>query len=454
MRFELLQGKSFTGVSTDSRTIAPGVLFVAIRGERFDGHKFVDAAFERGAFAAIVDAAGATGVASPIPLLVVDDTVKALGALANAYREKFDLPILGVAGSNGKTTTKEMITAVLARKYRVLGTEGNLNNHIGVPQTLFRLEKKHEVAVVEMGTNHPGELALLCSIARPTMGLITNIGREHLEFFSDVDTVEKEETTLFDSLKAKGSTFFVNYDDERVRRHVPRGARAITYGMKRGAKIRGKIVGHSAEHCAVLEVSGGILRKPLRIALGITGDHHARNALAAAAVGLTMRVPATGIASALEQFRPAGKRMEIVTVGGVTIINDTYNANPDSMLAALETLVASRGDGKCIAVLGDMRELGEKSVEEHRAVGAEVRRLGIEYLLTIGEQARQMHEAFGADGGFHYDQKNALAEYLAELVSEGDIVLVKGSRGMRMEDVVTFLASQLASSAPKYSHSR
>lgn len=453
VRFASLKGKSFTGVSTDSRSIAPGVLFVALRGEHFDGNKFVDAARERGALAAIVDAKGAGAVASDIPLLVVDDTVKALGTLANVYREKFEIPILGIAGSNGKTTTKEMIAAVLARKYRTLSTEGNLNNHVGVPQTLFRLEKSHEIAVVEMGTNHPGELALLCSIARPTMGLITNIGREHLEFFSDLETVEQEECSLFAALKEKGSTVFVNDDDERIRRHVPRGVKTVTFGMSRRGKVRGKIIGHNASHGATLEVRGGTLREPLRIALGIAGDHHARNALAAAAVGVTLRVPATAIKAALEEFRPAGKRMEILAVGGVTIINDTYNANPDSMLAALQTLAAMRDGGKCIAVLGDMKELGAKSAEEHRAVGVEARKLGIEYLLTFGEQARLMHETFGPDGALHYDQKNALAEYLAELVSEGDVVLVKASRGMRMEDVVTFLASQLTSSVPRYSHS-
>ncbi len=452
--FASLKGRSFSGVCSDSRSVAPGNLFVALRGERYDGHEFVDGAYEHGALAAIVDQSGAAAIRSTIPLLIVDDTTVTLGALAQAYRLKFTIPVLGIAGSNGKTTTKEMITAVLETKYKVVSTPGNLNNHIGVPQTLFKIERRHHVAVIEMGTNHPGELALLCSIALPTMGLITNIGREHLEFFGSVDGVEEEESTLFRHLPQAKATAFVNHDDARVLRRVPRGVRTVTYGMKRGANIRGRIVDHAASNCAVLEISGGTIRKPLRIALGVPGDHHAQNALAAAAVGVTFHVPATKIKSALEAFQPAGKRMEVVKLGGVTILNDTYNANPDSMLAALRTLAASRSSGKCIAVLGDMRELGERSGEEHTAIGLEARRLGIEYLLTIGEQARKIHNAFGPEGSFHYEQKSALAEYLVELVSEGDIVLVKASRGVRLEDVVTFLASQLESTVPRYSHSR
>ena len=182
--FASLKGRSFTGVCSDSRSVVPGNLFIALRGERYDGHKFVDGAYEHGALAAIVDRAGAAVIASTLPMLIVDDTTNTLGALAQAYRSKFKIPVLGIAGSNGKTTTKEMIAAVLGTKFRVVSTQGNLNNHIGVPQTLFRIEKNHHVAVVEMGTNHPGELALLCSIALPSMGLITNIGREHLEFFA------------------------------------------------------------------------------------------------------------------------------------------------------------------------------------------------------------------------------------------------------------------------------
>ncbi len=434
--------------------MSPGDLFVALRGARYDGHKFVDGAYEHGALAAIVDRTGTGAVRSSIPLMIVDDTTKAYGALAMMYRLKFKIPVLGIAGSNGKTTTKEMIAAVLSTKYAVVSTEGNLNNHIGVPQTLLRIEKRHQVAVVEMGTNHPGELELLSSIAQPSMGLITNIGREHLEFFGTVDGVEQEEATLFRMLPATGATAFVNDDDARVKRRTPQHVRSVTYGMTGGAKFRGRIVGYAASDCAVLEVSGGTVRKPLRIALGIPGDHHAHNALAAVAVGATFRVPGALMKSALENFRPAGKRMEILKVGGVTILNDTYNANPDSMLAALRTLVASRSGGKCIAVLGDMRELGDRSAEEHAAIGLEAKALGIEYLLTIGEQARRIHDAFGKEGAFHYEQKNALAEYLAELVSDGDIVLVKASRGVRLEDVVTFLASRLESTVPRYSQSR
>ncbi len=454
VRVESVKGKTFTGVSTDSRTVGEGNLFIAIHGEKFDGHRFVDQAFELGAAAAIVDGNGRALVRSSIPLLVVDDTTQSLGNLASVYRRKFDLPVLAVAGSNGKTTTKEMIAAVLRKKFSVLSTEGNLNNHIGVPLTLFRLEKKHDVAVVELGTNHPGELGWLCAITQPTMGLITNIGREHLEFFADVDGVEKEESTLFGSLKGvSGATAFVNMDDHRVVRSVPHGLKkTVGYGITGRPTYGGKIVGRGANGAAMLQIRGGTVRKPFPVALSILGDHNGLNALAAAAVGLSFRVPWAKVKEALEEFQPTSKRMEVLTVNGVTVLNDTYNANPDSMRAALHTLAGMRGAGKCIAVLGDMRELGGGSAEEHLGIGQEARSLGIEYLLTIGDQGKHINEGFGRDGGFHYDQKSTLAEYLAELVGPGDVVLVKASRGMKLEDVVTFLASQLGSPVPRYGH--
>ncbi len=447
-----LRGRSINGISTDSRTVQPGNLFFALRGENFDGHRFVDEACARGAVAAVVDPEGLARVAVTVPLLVVPDTTVALGMMAMAYRNRFDIPVLAVAGSNGKTTTKEMIAAVLRTKFKVLSTEGNLNNHIGVPLTLFRLERRHEIAVVELGTNHPGELVRLCAIVRPTMGLITNIGREHLEFFGSLDGVEQEEGTLFESLRGMPvrTTAFVNADDPRVVARLPRGLRAVTYGALRGAAVHGSVVSRTEQGTAVLEFAGGRVKKPVRAALAIPGDHNALNALAAAAVGLTLLVPARNIKQALEKFQPASKRMEVSVYRGVTILNDAYNANPDSMLAALRTLAASSASGKRIAVLGEMRELGEHGPEEHVRIGREAAALGIDYVLTYGPLARHIHDAAQGTFAVHYDQKNIMAEYLAELVPPGDVVLVKASRGLKMEDVVTFLAERLQSTVPMY----
>jgi len=447
---ERFNGKTVTGVSTDSRTVRPGDLFVAIRGERVDGHAFLRDAFAKGAVAAVVseDPTAEAGW----PILVVDDTVKALGELARMHRRRFSLPVLAIAGSNGKTTTKEMIRQVLEERYRVLSTEGNHNNQIGVPETLFRLENAHEVAVVELGTNHPGELGDLCAVVEPTHGLVTGIGREHLEFFRTLQGVAKEEGTLYDALAVrKDGVAFVNADDLRVAARARRVRRRISYGMTaRGVGIRGTILGVDEQGCARLRCVYRKSGQGVEIELRVPGIHHAGNALAAATVGFAFSVPGRKIKERLERFRAVGKRMEVLSVGGVTIFNDTYNANPDSMAAALQTLAVARVSGKRIAVLGDMLELGAVSAREHTRLGREAARIKLDYLLTIGEETKRTHAAAGKGFAVHYDQKNVLAEYLAELVAPGDAVLVKGSRGMGMEDIVTFLTERLGAAAARH----
>jgi len=443
VRRELLAGRSVNGVSTDTRTIQPGNLFVALRGERFDGGAFVTQALAKGALAAVVSPDFPTGNHPDVPFLVVDDPLAALGELAALHRAKFSIPVLGIGGSNGKTTTKEMVAAVLRTRYRVLCTAGNLNNQIGVPQTLFGLTAKHDVAVLELGTNHPGEIAYLCGIARPTHGLITNIGSEHLEFFGDLDGVEREEGALFAAL-GRG-TAIVNTDDRRVVRQARGIRRTIGYGFaSRGARVRGRGLRLDAGGCATFGVLKAGTRRPIPITLSVPGKHSATNALAAAAVGVAFGVPGRKIAEALLRFAPVGKRMETLVVGGVTVLNDTYNANPDSMAAALETLAGVKAAGKRIAVLADMLELGPASIEAHRRLGDEITRARVDCLLTYGERAKAVHETAKAGFAVHYDQKNMLAEYLAELVSPGDVVLVKGSRGMKMEDVIEFLRQRRA----------
>jgi UDP-N-acetylmuramoyl-tripeptide--D-alanyl-D-alanine ligase len=434
-----------SAISTDSRTAGPGCLFVAIRGEKFDGHRFVAAAQERGAVAAIVDDAFNASSVAGLPLMVVADTVAALGALAGMYREKFTIPVVAVGGSNGKTTTKDMIAAVFRSSFATLATEGNLNNHIGVPATIFRLERMHKAAVIELGTNHPGEIAHLCSFTRPTHALITNIGREHLEFFGTLNGVADEELTLFRSLNRRPAGLaLVNVDDPLLRPMLRKTKKHLAYGFtNRGTGVRGKDLTIDDNGCARFSFKGPSMRRWMPVQLGVPGRHNAMNALAAAAVGLALKVPAANIVDALESFRASNKRMESLLTGGVLILNDTYNANPDSVIAALKTLTAAGKTGKTIAVLGDMRELGAASEELHRMVGREARALHVDYILTYGEQARFIHEAANGPGAVHYDNKNMMAEYLAELVTPGDTVLVKGSRGMTMEDVVIFLQQRL-----------
>lgn len=448
--FEKSRTFTCSGVSTDSRSLQKGELFIAIRGATFDGHNFITKAVESGACAVIADQRWAE--ANPImlsslnaPRVIVENTVHALGWLALAYRRRFRLPILAIAGSNGKTTTKDMITAVLRSKYKVLGTEGNLNNDIGVPQTLFRLERKHRMAVIEIGANHFGEIAYLCSILEPTHALITNVGREHLEFFGSLDGVARAEGELFEWLRARrksAAVAFVNTDDRRVVKQAGGIKRKLTFGSGKSASaVKGSILAVNEHACALIRVKPKG-KKPFSIQLSVPGEHNAWNALAAVAVGLFFKVPAERIQKALVSFAAASKRMQLLTLRGITILNDTYNANPDSMFAAFETLKASNSPGKKIAVLADMLELGEHTVEEHRRVGLAAEKHGVEYLLTYGTLAKYIHEAATTKYKAHYDQKNALSEYLAELLTEGDIVLVKGSRGMKMEDVVAFLGER------------
>lgn len=447
--------KTMTSVSTDSRTIKTGDLFIALRGERFDAHDFLEDVIEAKPGALIVEypwfeLKGHWLRGQNIPTLVVHNTTVALGELARVYRRKFRIPVLAVAGSNGKTTTKEMIAQVLREKFPVLSTEGTLNNHVGVPQTLFRLEKRHKAAVVEIGTNHFGEIEYLCNILEPTHGLITNIGREHLEFFGNVAGVAKAEGELFAWLAAyrgRKAVGIVNADDRYLKTQSARLKRTFTYGFTaKDVDVKGKVVGHNHLMCAEVEMKPKG-KKPFAVQLRIPGEHHAQNTLAAAAVGLLFKVPQAKIQGALERFSGVSKRMQTLQFNGVTVINDTYNANPDSVVAALKTVGAMKTAGKRIAVLADMLELGAWAEKAHRSVGNEVGKAGIDYLLTYGPLARHIHDAATVKFKSHYDQKNVLAEYLIELVSAGDVVLVKGSRRMKMEDVVTFLQERFQRAA-------
>ena len=447
---------TFTGVSIDSRTLQSGDIFIAIRGDRFNGHDFLTRAVERGARALVVDHFYADSNINLLksllpPTIIVDGTVQALGELASGYREKFDLPILAVGGSNGKTTTKEMIAAVLSKKFNVLSTEGNLNNQIGMPMMLFRLRRQHEIAVIEIGTNHFGEISYLCSILKPTHALITNIGNEHLEFFGNLRGVVKAETELHDWLEennARSGAAFVNMDDPNLRSKKPRLKKVRTFGFEtRGVEYKGSQIRLNGDGFPTFDVKPK--GKPsFPISLNVPGIHNAENSLAAVTVGHVFRVPVAGIQIALQKFTSPSKRSEMLEISGVKIVNDTYNSNPDSVKAALQTMMSIQADGKRIAVLGDMLEMGVNAEEQHKRIGRVVTNAKVDYLLTYGPLSIHTHEAAAVSFKSHYLQKNMLAEYLAELISPGDVVLVKGSRGMKMEDIVLFLKERFAVPQP------
>lgn len=449
--FDDVRRFAITGVSTDSRQVAVGDLFVALRGDKFDGHNFLSAAIQKGAAAIMVDVRWAEAnrqmlTSIHVPRLVVDETTRGMGHLALIHRRLFDIPVIAIAGSNGKTTTKEMIRSVLAQRFRVLATDGNHNNHIGVPQTLFRLEKRHDIAVIEVGTNHPGEIAYLCEIAEPTHGLITNIGQEHLEFFGSIEGVAAAEGELFTWLADHAGTGFINADDKHVIAIARRITKRVTYGVKsRSAKVKGSGLVVDGSGCAALAIRAGAKKFSVRVP--VPGAHNAFNALSASAVGLAFGVPPGKINAALSTFEAVDKRMQVIRSNGVTIFNDAYNANPDSMLAALEALAACVARGKRIAVLGDMRELGAASEPAHAGIGKALRGLHIDAVLAFGPFSAHIIKAATIPVALHFERKDQLIQQVRSMVGAGDVVLVKGSRSMQMEDVVAALTTSSSQAA-------
>jgi UDP-N-acetylmuramoyl-tripeptide--D-alanyl-D-alanine ligase len=430
-----------TGVSIDSRTLEDGQLFVALRGERFDGHAFVAAAAAKGAAGAIVEKAVEGGP----PQVVVRDAQAALAALAAAWRGKSGALVIGVGGSNGKTTTKELLAAILGSAGPTLATRGNLNNHIGVPLTLLRLEPRHRFAVVEMGANHPGEIAALAAIARPAIALVTNAGDEHLEGFGDLAGVAHAEGEMFAALAPDG-TAVINADDpfaELWQTMAPRGARVVRFGIDAPADVRAQAIAGRIESGAfvtgfALAVGGELAR----VKLPLAGRHNVSNALGAAAAAHAAGVALPLIAAGLEQMRPVAGRLQLKPgLRGSWLIDDSYNANPSSVRAGIDVL--SGLPGEHWLVLGEMAELGDETVASHAGVGDYARRAGVTRLFAMGAAARYAADAFGARASW-YEDASHLADALAASLEPGVTALVKGSRVNRLERVVERLVSPLA----------
>jgi len=433
----------FASVSTDSRTLAPGALFVALRGEKFDGHDYLTVAKERGAAAAMIEASAAERCAQAgLAALVVTDTRRALGELARHWRMQFGLPLIGVVGSNGKTTVKEMIAACLSAHYgepHVLATSGNFNNDIGVPITLLRLRESHRAAVVEIGMNHPGETARLAGLVRPTVGLVNNAQREHQEFMRSVAEVAAEHAALIASLPDEGIAV-INADDSHSEVwRAAAGARTVRdFGVDAAAAV------HPAQRPrdAGREIEIATPEGRVTVKLQVSGLHNVCNALAAAAAATAAGASLEAVAAGLAAFRAVKGRLQGRDGrNGTAIIDDSYNANPDSVRAAIDVL--ARASGERILVLGDMGEVGEQGVAFHEEVGRHARDAGVTRLLALGELTRHAARAFGADAA-HFESLEALLAALDPLVVPGTTVLVKGSRFMRMERVVERLVGETA----------
>ncbi|MDE2598313.1 MAG: UDP-N-acetylmuramoyl-tripeptide--D-alanyl-D-alanine ligase [Rhodocyclaceae bacterium] len=430
----------FDSVSTDSRNIKPGELFLALRGERFDGHAFVRDVLKAGAVAAVVDSAwAAENVTEGLSLFVVDDTRLAFGALAAAWRRTFRIPVIGVVGSNGKTTVKEMIASILAAEVGAehrLATTGNLNNDIGVPTMLLRLNAMHQAAVIEMGMNHPGETAELAAMTEATVGIINNAQREHQEFMKTVAAVAEEHAALIAALPADGIAV-LNADDEFFEywKGVAGGRRIMSFGFGAAADVRFVSASAATQGTDVIRLATP--QGDCEARLATVGAHNIRNALGAAAAALAAGCSLAGVMAGLEAFRPIkGRLQKHAAQGGSTVIDDSYNANPDSVRAAIDVLHSFSGPR--VLVLGDMGEVGDAGEQYHTEIGAYARERGIDALLTLGEMTRATVTAFGV-GATHFDSAEALLQALQPMLSEKTTVLVKGSRFMRMERIVEAL---------------
>ncbi len=463
---------AFEGVSTDSRTVAGGALFVALKGETFDAHAFLEQVAGRGVAAVVVHALPEGWT---LPAIVVPDTLVALGRIANAWRQQFQIPVIGVTGSNGKTTVKEMISSILAAAFGEearLATQGNLNNEIGVPLTLFRLGAQHRAAVIEMGMNHPGEIARLAAIAQPTVAMVNNAQREHQEFMHTVEAVARENGSVLEALGADGVAVFPGDDEYTALWRGLAKCDVLTFGLTKECDVSASYTSNGfgnqlrittssrrrpgsnadAQPTAQANLGPGLRRddgleadgeNTFSVTLQAAGEHNVRNALAAFASTLAAGIPVDAIVRGLEAFAPVGGRLQRKqAANGATVIDDTYNANPDSMRAAIDVLAAYPAPR--ILVVGDMGEVGTQGEEFHEEVGAYAQQRGIEHVLATGELARNM----SASGARHYEQFDALLAALDSQLggNSNATVLVKGSRFMKMERVVQHLTGSLNTS--------
>lgn len=438
-------------VCIDTRKITKGCLFICIKGERFDAHQFANEALNLGAAAVMIS----EDIEVAGPYVKVDDTAKALLSLSGYYRSKFDIPVVALTGSVGKTTTKEFTHLVVNSQFNAIKTQGNLNNEIGLPQMLFQIDSSTEAAVIEMGMNHFGEIHRLVTATKPTIAMITNIGVSHIENLGSRQGILKSKLEILDGLKA-GSPFIINCDNDMLKTildndEIMQKYNVITFGIESVAQFKAVDIKEENGSTSfdvrytvskiIDETDGPTVQFSLysqHISIPTIGIHNVYNALAAFTVGITLGIDSKKAAGALANYVPAGMRQKSVNVGGITSIEDCYNASPDSMNAAIKTL-ANVNANKRIAVLGDMLELGDFSKNAHEDVGKMVADNNIDYLLAYGNDARYIVDGAkqsGMENAFYFDNKDELSNKLFELAHKGDAVIFKASRGMKLEDVI------------------
>jgi UDP-N-acetylmuramoyl-tripeptide--D-alanyl-D-alanine ligase len=443
---ELICGNNdtiITGISTDSRKINEGDLFVPIVGEKFDGHEFIKGSLNAGAAAALTSRHMEPAAGKAI--IKVEDTLVALGDVARFYRGNFDIPFVGITGSVGKTSTKDMISCVLSQKYNVHKTMGNFNNHIGLPLTIFNLDSFHEAAVIEMGMSGFGEIRYLSSIARPDIAVITNIGLSHIEKLGSRQNILKAKMEILEGLKSDGMVV-LNGDDKLLYGLKDLlSFRTVYFGMEDGLQYQACNVKTMGEGGTYFEIT--LRNTDYKVNVPVPGIHNIYNALAAIAVGTEMNIPMEKIIEGIAEFTPGKMRLSIIENDGIKIINDAYNANPQSMEAALDVLKDIGESSRTVAVLGDMLEMGEWAYDAHMDIGRYAFSKGIDYIFTVGENGRNIANGAlesGAQEGnvLAFNSNNDIESFLKDFIKSGDVVLIKGSRGMKMEEIVEKLTER------------
>jgi UDP-N-acetylmuramoyl-tripeptide--D-alanyl-D-alanine ligase len=414
-------------VSTDSRRISPGSLFFALKGENFNGNQFAHQAIEQGALAAIVDEEPATPQDG---IYRVEDVLTTLQQLAAFHRKQMGMPILAITGSNGKTTTKELCKAVLAKKFNVYATTGNLNNHIGVPLTLLVMNDQTELGIVEMGANHPGEIRNLCAIACPDLGVITNVGKAHLEGFGSLEGVARAKGELFEHLRANQKTIFINDGNEYVRKLVPESYnRVIHYNGKSGPQVIHK------KSNPFLELEISFLDRIYLLKTSLLGGYNTENVLAAFCIGIHLGVAPEDIKDAIESYKPQNNRSQFIESGKNRLFMDAYNANPSSMFAAVDEFLLA-GEDKKLFILGEMREVGDSSHKEHKALIDHLKNKQVKQAICIG---KSFETAITGTGYTYYEAVDQLIDYLKDHPLTGHYILIKGSRANRLEKLLEVL---------------
>jgi len=429
--------KSITKVAIDSRKVKKGSLFIAIMGNNLDGHNFVNAAVKNGAAAILIDRKRYKDFDEvDIPVITVENTIKSLGYIANVWRKKIKAKVIGITGSSGKTSTKEILASLLSEKFKVNKTELNNNNHIGVPLTILNTTAKHEVVVAEVGTNHFGEIAYTAKILEPDYAVITNIGSSHIKFLKSKKGVLKEKSALLDETKKRNGKIFMNYDDPLLKNFCKNYPNRITFGFNEQADVTGKISGLSETGKPEVKIISKMAK--FSIVMPVYGEINARNFLAASTIGLHLGLNIPQIKKGTDKIKSSPGRLDVKHFKNFTLIDDTYNANPESTKAAIELTARIKTRVKKIILLGDMFELGKGEIKIHKNLKSVIDQNGIDEVYTIGIAMKYLNDSLSDKKLFkrHFNSRNQLKDFLREYNFRNAVVLIKGSRGMHMEEFV------------------